>query len=126
VTSPLARLSIFFLLILAGCGEKIQPLAGGKPFDYWFQAAEQKDPKVRAQAIAKLGNIGPNERVHSVLLTATKDRDPRVRRQAILSLMKLPDLASKLLPVIRELNAHDTDAQVRQYAASAIEKLSAP
>jgi HEAT repeat protein len=112
------------LLVLAGCGERPQPLAAGKPFDYWFQAAEQKDPKVRAQAIAKLGNIGPSERIHSVLLAATRDQDARVRCQAILALMKLPDLAAKSLPIIRELSAHDNDARVRKYAASAIEKLS--
>jgi vesicle coat complex subunit len=112
-------------LVLAGCGEKPAPLAGGKPFDHWFEAARQPEPKVRAQAIAKLGNIGAaNDQVHSVLLEATGDRDPRVRCQAILALMKFPELAAKSLPIMRELNAHDQDAKVRQYAATAIDKLS--
>lgn len=124
MTVPLYRLSIVGLLFLVGCGERRQPLAAGKPLDYWFNAAEQKNPKLRAQAIAKLGNIGPSERVCSVLLAAARDQDPHVRCQAILAFVKLPDLAIKSLPIIRELNAHDNDARVRKYAASAIEKLS--
>jgi len=113
-------------LVLAGCGEKPAPLAGGKPSDHWFEAARQPDPRVRSQAIAKLGNIGAaNDRVHSVLLEATGDRDPRVRCQAILALMKHPQLAARSLPIMQKLNAHDQDAKVRRYAATAIDKLSA-
>jgi vesicle coat complex subunit len=112
------------LLVLAGCAEKPAPLAGGKPFDHWLDAARHADPKARAQAIAKLGNIGAaNERVDSVLLEATTDRDPGVRCQAILALMKLPELAARSLPVMQDLSAHDHDAQVRQYAAVAVKKL---
>src|SRR6476646_4658390 len=97
-------------LVLAACGEKPAPLAGGKPFEHWFEAARQPDPKVRVQAIAKLGNTGAaNDRVHSVLLEATGDRYPRVRCQAILALMKFPQLAAKSLPIMRELNVNDQD-----------------
>jgi HEAT repeat protein len=114
------------LLVLAGCAQEPAPLAGGKPFDYWFNAARQPDPKARAQAIAKLGNIGAGTGgIDSVLLEATSDRDPRVRCQAILALMKLPELTARSLPIMQDLSAHDQDAQVRQYAGTALKKLSA-
>jgi HEAT repeat protein len=119
----LAALPAVFLL---GCG-KAQPPDLGKQVERWVQALNDPDAKVRKNAILKLGNVGPGDAaVFPALVGALKDRDAGVRREAILALMKCGPGAKEAIPALAEVQQHDRDAQVRTYAAKALDRLRAP
>lgn len=115
----LAALPAVFLL---GCGTS-QPPELGKHVERWVQALNDPDPKVRKNALLKLGNIGPaDEAVLPALLGALADVDATVRREAILALVKYGPGAREAIPQLTDLRQHDRDARVRNYAAKALEK----
>jgi HEAT repeat protein len=117
-------LTACLLAALAGCGRTPPTLAGGKPVSYWLEAVRGPDARLRKTAVFKLGNVGPGEAaVVPALLGALKDRDAAVRREAILALMKCGPDARDAVPALTDLRQHDRDAQVRAYAARALEKL---
>jgi HEAT repeat protein len=108
---------------LLGCG-KAQPPDLGKQVGRWVQALHDPDARVRKNAILKLGNIGPGDAaVFPALLRALKDRDAGVRREAILALLKCGPEAREAVPALTEVRRHDRDAQLRDFAARALEKL---
>ena len=112
-------------LLLGGCGQANKPqMVGGKPVSHWLQALQNTDAGVRKKALFKLGNAGT---VYPGALPAIigelKDRDPAVRCEAILALVKGGSAAKEALPVLAELQLRDRNAQVRTYAARAVEKL---
>jgi HEAT repeat protein len=110
---------------LIGCGNTEPTLAGGRPIAYWVEALKAPDPRVRKEAAFKLGNAGPVEpSVFPALSAALKDSDARVRCEAVLAVLKFGSIAKEAIPVLAELKQKDADAQVRRYAARAIEKLS--
>jgi HEAT repeat protein len=107
---------------LLGCGKGQPDL--GKPVGRWVQALSDRDAKVRKNAILKLGNVGPGDAaVLPALQGALKDRDAGVRREAILALMKCGPDAREAIPALTEVQQHDRDAQVRGYAAKALDRL---
>jgi HEAT repeat protein len=115
---------VLFSVGLIGCGKASPTLAGGKPVSYWIQAVHDPDPRVRKEAVFKLGNVGTTEVGALPAVTeALRDRDAAVRREAILALMKFGDDAQTAAPVLTDLRQHDRDAQVRSYATKALDKL---
>jgi HEAT repeat protein len=113
-------------VLLLGCGPA-RPPDLGKPVGRRVQALNDPDAKVRKDAVLKLGNVGPGDAaVLGALLGALKDRDAGVRREAILALMKCGPAAREAIPALTEVQRHDRDAQVRAYAAKALDRLRAP
>lgn len=118
-----------FALLLAcvlstGCREAAPTMAGGKPVSHWVQALKDPNAKIRKRAAFKLGNVGPADpTVLPALLEALRDNDASVRSQAILAIVKFGPQAKAAIPVLAELQQRDRDAQVRTYAAKALEKL---
>jgi HEAT repeat protein len=114
------------LVWLGGCSQA-PPLAGGKPFDYWLRSATAANARERAEAMAKLGNIGDADiRVYPALLAGAADPDPRVRCQAIFALVKLPDPTGRSRSLLADLQDHDGNLRVRQHAAKGLAALSRP
>jgi hypothetical protein len=111
--------------LLGGCGSSpVVALTSGKPISYWVQAASDPDPKVRKEAVFKLGNNANfDPSVIPALHKALKDTDPRVRCEAILALMKTNSESEKTVVLLSDLEAHDTDSKVRVYAAKGLKKL---
>jgi HEAT repeat protein len=119
------ELALFLAVCCAGCGKSPPTLAGGKPVRYWIEALQNPDARVRKQAAFKLGNAGPVDAdALPALLGALKDREAAVRSEAILALVKFGPAAGEAVPVLTELRLRDPNAQVRRYAAKAIEKLA--
>jgi hypothetical protein len=112
-------------ILLGGCGKTKGPaLAGGKPVAHWLQAVEDRNPKVRKEAVEKLGNVGPIDAAAiPTLVRALKDNDPLVRRAAILAILKVGELPQEAIDSLVELQQHDRDPKVREYAAKALKRL---
>jgi len=109
---------------LIGCGKATPTLAGGKPVSYWVQAIHAPDPHLRKEAVFKLGNVGATEAEALPAVTeALRDSNAVVRREAILALLKFGDEAKSAMHILTDLRQHDRDAQVRSYAAKALDKL---
>ena len=116
--------AVVLALLAAGCREARPTLAGGKPVGHWTAALRDPDARVRKEAAFKLGNVGPADPAALPALTgALKDPDPGVRREAILALLKFGPAAREAAPALAQMRQHDRDAQVRSYAARAVEKL---
>jgi HEAT repeat protein len=111
-------------LAVVGCGEGPPTMAGGKPVSHWTEALRDPSPKVRKEAAAKLGNVGPADPAALPALSAAlNDPDAAVRREAIVALVKCGPAAREAAPALEQLRQHDRDAQVRMYAGRALEKL---
>ena len=111
-------------ILLSGCNKERPMVAGGKPVSHWVEALKEPDAKQRKTAVIKLGNVGAaDEAVLPALLGALADTDAGVRREAILALMKYGPGAREAIPRLTDLSKSDRDAQVRKYAARALEKL---
>jgi hypothetical protein len=110
--------------LLIGCGQPKPMLAGGKPVSHWLKALQDPDPKVRKTAVAKLGNVAMvDSAALPAVLGSLKDPDAVVRREAILALLKCGPEANQSIPTLQEMKRNDPNAQVRSYAAQALEKL---
>jgi HEAT repeat protein len=121
-----------FALVLAlaglacGCGGDRPIVAGGKPAAHWVRALKDPNAKVRKTAARKLGNIGPGDAAAlPALLGALQDADAAVRCEAILALVKFGKEGREALPALDQARQRDPSAQVRAYAARAMEKLRA-
>ncbi len=111
---------------VGGCGKPQAPLAGGKPVSHWVQALSDPDAKARQEAAFKLGNVGSSDAsVIPALIGALKDSDARVRCEAILALLKSGRDAAAASDSLGELQMHDRDPKVREYAAKALQRLQA-
>jgi HEAT repeat protein len=109
---------------IIGCGKSAITLAGGKPVSHWLQVVKDPDPRIRKNAVFKLGNIGPGEAaVLPAVIAALEDKEAAVRREAILALMKFGAAAKEAAPILIELRQHDRDALVRSHAANALKNL---
>jgi HEAT repeat protein len=123
--SRMLGLVLFLALCGGGCGKKPPALAGGKPVPYWIETLHNADPRLRKQAAFKLGNVGPADaEALPALIAALKDRDAAVRCEVILALLKCGPAAVEAVPALTDLRQRDPNAQVRRYAAKAIEKLA--
>jgi HEAT repeat protein len=95
-------------------------MAGGK----WAEALHSPEAKIRKRAAFTLGNIGWSDPVVlPALIEALKDADAGVRCEVILALLKYGPGAREALTKLEEMQRRDRNAQVRQYAARAVEKL---
>lgn len=112
------------LALNAGCGPAPPTLAGGKPVAHWLTVLHSPDPKERREAADKLGNVGPADAAACpALVEALRDPDAQVRGKAILGLTKCGAAAKSALPTLQDLQEHDPDAGVRDYAGKAIAKI---
>lgn len=110
----------------SGCGQAQPTLAGGKPVSHWLDQLRSPDAKARKTAVTKLGNVGrADPTALPAVLGTLKDPDAGVRCEAILALLKSDTAASEAIPTLIEMQQNDRNAQVRSYAAHALEKLRA-
>jgi HEAT repeat protein len=108
------------LITLSGCGGARPPMAGGK----WAQALRDPDAKMRRKAAFTLGNIGSSDPAAlPAVIGGLKDTDAGVRREAILALVKIGAVPQDGIASLRVMRKEDRDAQVRAYAAKALESL---
>jgi HEAT repeat protein len=108
-----------------GCGEARWPDLG-KQVERWIQGLHDPDARVRKRAVFKLGNVGPRDAaVFPAVVGALKDRDAGVRCEAILAVVKFGKEGREALPALDRARRHDPSAEVRSYAARAVEKLRA-
>jgi HEAT repeat protein len=99
-------------------------LAGGKSVDHWVNALHDSNVKVREEAVTKLGNVGTADAAAiPALITALKDKNAQVRRQAVLALAKAGPAAREAIGPLTEMQQHDQDAKVREYAAKGTKRL---
>jgi HEAT repeat protein len=115
------RIALLLLIALAtGCGRTELPMAGAK----WAELVRGPDAKLRRKAAFTLGNIGASDpAVVPALLAALKDSDAGVRGEAVLALLKCGAAGRAAVNCLREMCQRDPDAQVRAYAAKAIDRL---
>jgi len=114
--------TLLLALFVVGCGRAQPTMAGGK----WAEVLRDPDIALRKKAAFTLGNIGPTDpAVLPALIGALKDPEAGVRREAILALVKCGPEAREAVPILEELHQRDRDAQVRDYAGRALEKLRA-
>jgi HEAT repeat protein len=111
--------------VLSGCGKAKGPtLAGGKPIEHWVKSLNDRDAKVRKEAVEKLGNVGTADAAAiPALLGALKDKDARVRCEAILALAKSGRGVQDAIDALAELESHDRDPKVREFAAKGLKRL---
>jgi HEAT repeat protein len=111
-------------ILASGCGQTQPTMVGGKPVSQWLKALQEPDAKVRKTAVVKLGNVGTADPAAlPAVIGALKDPDAAVRCEAILALVKCGPAAAEAIPALTDLQQRDPNAQVRHYAAKAIEKL---
>jgi HEAT repeat protein len=99
-------------------------LAGGKSVDHWVSALHDPNVKLREEAVTKLGNVGTADAAAiPALITALKDKNAQVRREAVLALAKVGPAAREAIGPLTEMQQHDQDAKVREYAAKGMKRL---
>jgi HEAT repeat protein len=92
---------------------------------YWIEAVHAPDAKVRKKAAFTLGNLATvDPAALPALRGALADADAAVRCEAILALLKCGPAAAEAVPTLIEIRQRDPNAQVRRFAAKAIEKLA--
>jgi HEAT repeat protein len=114
-------LVVLLLLSLCGCG-KAPPTTR---VNYWVEAVRASDVKLRKKAAFTLGNLGSADPAAiPALRGALADGDAAVRCEAILALLKCGPAAADAVPMLMDMRQRDPNAQVRRYAATAVEKLA--
>jgi HEAT repeat protein len=82
------------------------------------------DAKLRKKAAFTLGNLGAADPAAvSGLRGALTDADAAVRCEAIQALLKCGPAAAEAVPTLMHMRQRDPNAQVRRYAATAVERL---
>jgi HEAT repeat protein len=108
-----------------GCGPALEPIAGGKPVDHWIEASQNEDPKVRVEAIKKLGNIGNKvPEAISTIIDALADKSAAVRKEAIYAVVRNRRACAAAVPILDEMKDNDPDPAIRKIADEAYENLS--
>jgi HEAT repeat protein len=114
---------VIALFATAGCSrdERVPILAGGREVKSWLADLRDPRPRVRRQAVLKLGNVGDTDPAAVDALTeALGDRDPLVRRESVLAVAKLTKPAKAILSPLRVMSQSDRDSTVREYARRAL------
>lgn len=113
--------------VVAGCGggEPQGPvLAGGREVKAWVKDLHDPNPRVRRQAVMKLGNVGDADAsVAEGLLEALGDSDVLVRRDAILAAAKLRTPPPAIREKLDAMSRTDRDPRAREMAGKAIVRL---
>ena len=112
---------------IPGCGSDSRgPLqAGGREVKAWVAEIHDRNPKVRRQAVLKLGNVGDADpSAAEALAEALHDTDPLVRSDAVLAVAKLkaPDAAIK--DQLDTMSRSDKNARARDLAEKALARFS--
>src|SRR5580704_8461361 len=107
-----------------GCSK--DPMLDGKSVNQWRKALSDPDPKVRAQAARKLGEIGGEAKSAAPdLAAALNDVDEQVRFAAINALWAMgPDAAGTFPAVLGALKG-DKSVDVRESAVRALADIDA-
>ncbi|MGP0062331.1 MAG: HEAT repeat domain-containing protein [Isosphaeraceae bacterium] len=111
---------------LSGCGgtERGPILAGGREVKSWVADLHNPKPKVRRQAVLKLGNVGDEDpSVADALADALQDTDPLVRSDAILAVVKLKQPGAAIKERLEIMSKSDQNARARDLAGKALERL---
>ena len=96
-------------------------LAGGREVKSWIADLRNPKPRVRRQAVLKLGNVGDTDPAAADgLAEALRDSDATVRRNAVSAVAKLSKPNEDLLAWLRIMSDRDRDPRVRDYAKRAI------
>ncbi|MHB1556248.1 MAG: HEAT repeat domain-containing protein [Isosphaeraceae bacterium] len=113
--------------VVAGCGggESQGPvLAGGREVKAWVKDLHDPNPRVRRQAVMKLGNVGDaDSSVADGLIEALGDPDVLVRRDAILAAAKLRTPPPALREKLDAMSRTDKDPRAREVAGKAVVRL---
>lgn len=119
--------SVLAAMVVAGCGggEPQGPvLAGGREVKSWITDLHDPNPRVRRQAVMKLGNVGDaDSSVDDGLLGALDDSDVLVRRDAILAAAKLKTPPPALREKLESMSRADKDPRARELAGKAVVRL---
>ena len=109
----------------SGCGTSPAPISRGKSVEHWLEASTDADPKVRVEAIKKLGNIG--NKAPAALPTvfeALADPSPAVRKEAIYAIVRNRQASSKAIHRFEDMKENDEDSEIREIAAEAHRNLT--
>lgn len=107
-----------------GCGnrEPAPITAGGRDVGSWVADLKNRDPRVRRQAVLKLGNIGDADpAVAPALAEALADPSPLVAREAVFAAVKLKTPTPAILDQLARMGARDP--KLRELADRALAKL---
>lgn len=119
-------LAASLVFYVTGCNreERGPILAGGREVKSWLADLRDPRPRVRRQAVLKLGNVGDADpAVTEGLADALRDKDIVVRRDAIRAVAKLPMASEAIMTELKVMSESDGDALVRDYARRAIAHL---
>lgn len=114
------------MAVTSGCGraERGPLLAGGREVKSWVIDLNDPKPRVRRQAVLKLGNVGDDDRaVAKGLASALHDSDALVRRDAVHAVVKLRQPSEEIVAGLQEMSRTDPDATARDFARRALGKL---
>jgi HEAT repeat protein len=114
------------LLAVAGCAARDETpmLAGGREVQSWLTALHDPDPKVRRQALLKLGNVGDADPdVEQGLAGALRDVDAQVRRDAVFAVVKLQQPGEEIIGQLAAMSREDNEPDIRDVALRALAKL---
>ncbi len=102
-----------------GCSK--DPMLDGKSVNQWRKALSNPDPKARAQAAQKLGEIGSEAKsVAPDLASALNDVDEQVRFEAINALWAMGSDAADVFPAVMAALKGDKSVEVRESAVRAL------
>jgi hypothetical protein len=125
IRTVLAELMIVGGLAASGPGcqreERGPMLSGGREVKSWVAALRDPKPKVRRQAVLKLGNVGDADpSVAHALAEALHDADPQVRHDAVLAVVKLRRPGEAIKAQLETMSQGDKDSRVRDVSQRAL------
>jgi HEAT repeat protein len=112
---------------LSACGggcqrdERGPTLAGGHEVSHWVTALRDPNPKVRREAVLKLGNVGDADpSVPEALAQALEDSDSQVRYDAVRAVVKLSKPGAAIKAKLETMSQNDKDARIRDVSTKAL------
>lgn len=122
----LTILAIAFFSLGLGCGKSPPPVSGGKTTEQWVNALHNEDPKVRLEAVKKLGNIGSkHDAALNAVYEALTDDMPLVRQEAVYAVVRNWPTSRDALPILEAMKTQDEDPKIRKIAEEAHKNLTA-
>ncbi len=87
----------------------------------WVAELHDVQPRVRRQAVLKLGNVGDADpTVEAALAEALRDTDVIVRRDAIRAVAKLAKASETIIEQLATMSRNDPDTLAKDYAKRAL------
>jgi HEAT repeat protein len=125
-TTAIALALVATITNLSGCGrEEGGPiLSGGREVKSWITDLRNPKPRVRRQAVLKLGNAGDSDPATAEgLAEALQDSDALVRRDAIRAVAKLKQPGASIKERLETMSQIDEDSVARDLASKALARL---